>query len=233
MKKPAVICRNLVKTYGEGDAQVVALRGVDLDVNSGEILMLVGPSGCGKTTFISIISSILKQDSGDCIVFGKSLNSLPEKERTFYRGKHIGFVFQSFNLVPMLTAQENISVPLIINGMDRKVAMDKAAEMMIRVGLEKRMHHLPMQLSGGEQQRIAILRGCVHDPELIVCDEPTSALDHQTGEKVLTLLRELTHNAKHALVIVTHDARIFHYADRIAKMDDGRIVSIEENVFNP
>lgn len=221
----AVICKNIVKTYGEGASKVTALKGINLEVKTGELLMLVGPSGCGKTTLISVISSILQQDSGECLIFGHDVNRFSENERTYYRGRHIGFVFQSFNLIPMLNAKENVSVPLILNGMERLEALERAEDLLIRVGLKERMDHLPNQLSGGEQQRVAISRGCIHEPQLIVCDEPTSALDHQTGEKVIDILKSLTSRKNCALIIVTHDERIFHFADRIAKLDDGRIIS--------
>lgn len=229
--EPAVTCKNIIKTYGSGEAMVTALRGIDLEVKAGEILMLVGPSGCGKTTLISIISTILQQDAGECLIFGKNLNSLPEKEKTYYRGKHIGFVFQSFNLIPSLTAKENVSVPLILNGVQRKIALEKAELLLESINLKERIDHFPSELSGGEQQRVAIARGCIHDPELIVCDEPTSALDHQTGEKVLELLTDLAIKNEKALLIVTHDSRIFHFAHRIAKMDDGKIISIQTSPY--
>lgn len=226
---PAVVCKNLIKTYGTGEAKVIALRGVDLEVYTGELLMLVGPSGCGKTTLLSIISSILTQDSGECLVFGKDLNALQNGERTAYRGKHIGFVFQSFNLIPTLTAQENAAIPLMLNGMEKNKALKEAAEMLQNVGLGHRVAAYPRKMSGGEQQRVAIARGCIHRPNLIVCDEPTSALDHETGTKVLEIFRNIVLSRNCALIIVTHDARIFEYADRILRMDDGHIIGEEKN----
>jgi len=222
----AVHCRNIVKSYGEGSAKVVALRGIDLDVLKGELMMLVGPSGCGKTTLISVIAGILDQDSGDCRVLGQDLLSMTQRTKTRFRGENVGFVFQAFNLLPTLTAAENASVPLLINGMARAKALQRAKEMLTRVGLGDRAHSLPAQLSGGQQQRVAIARALVHDPKLIVCDEPTSALDHETGHKVMDLLRAVALGEGRALVIVTHDARIFGFADRIARMDDGRILRV-------
>jgi putative ABC transport system ATP-binding protein len=224
----AVRCDDVVKTYGTGSAKVFALRGVDLDVNTGELLMLVGPSGCGKTTLISVIAGILDRDSGDCRVFGRDFQQMSAGEKTRTRGDTIGFVFQAFNLLPTLTAAENASIPLLIRGVNRRQAMDRARAMLERVGLGERMNSLPSQLSGGQQQRVAIARALVHSPKLIVCDEPTSALDHDTGHKVMELLRELALGDGRALVIVTHDARIFEFADRIARMDDGRVIAIEE-----
>ncbi|WP_395740729.1 ABC transporter ATP-binding protein [Prosthecobacter sp.] len=224
----AVSCRGLTKTFGSGATAFQALRGVDLEVRTGEMLMLVGPSGCGKTTLISIIAGVLRRDGGECSVFGHDYLSMPEQEITRFRGTHTGFVFQAFNLIPTLTAAENVSAPLVINGMKRKAAMQEASEMLRRVGFDERMlESSPVDLSGGQQQRVAIARSLVHQPDLIVCDEPTSALDGETGRKVMQLMRELALATNRALIVVTHDARIFDFADRIAHMEDGRITSIE------
>lgn len=225
----AVVCRGLTKVYGSGAASVHALRGVDLDVRSGELLMLVGPSGCGKTTLISVVAGILDPTAGTCLVFGQDLAALPQRKRTAYRGKSIGFVFQAFNLLPALSAAENVAVPLLILGETRKAAMKQAHAALDRVGIGSRSHARPAELSGGQQQRVAIARALVHDPRLVVCDEPTSALDADTGQHVMTLLREVAVAPGRALVIVTHDSRTFHFADRIARMDDGRIESVVAN----
>ena len=222
----AVRCDDIVKTYGTGSSQVVALRGVDLDVKAGELLMLVGPSGCGKTTLISVIAGILDPDSGECHVFGQDLPRMGNSEKTRYRGQTIGFVFQAFNLLPTLTAAENASVPLLINGMKRREAVDRAKNMLSRVGLGDRTNAMPSQLSGGQQQRVAIARALVHGPRLIVCDEPTSALDEKTGHTVMELMREIALGEDRSLIGVTHDARIFSFADRIAKMNDGRVEKV-------
>jgi putative ABC transport system ATP-binding protein len=224
----AVHCRGVTKTYGTGDAAVTALRGVDLDVEHGELLMLVGPSGCGKTTLISVIAAILDQDGGECIVLGENPSKMNQRERARFRGSSIGFVFQAFNLLPALSAAENVAVPLLINGMGRRQAIAKAKEMLEQVGLGARTSSLPAQLSGGQQQRVAIARALVHGPRLVVCDEPTSALDHETGHNVMALLRRVATGPDRALVVVTHDARIFEFADRIARMDDGHIESISK-----
>jgi putative ABC transport system ATP-binding protein len=222
----AVHCRGVTKTYGTGDARVMALRGIDLDVRRGELLMLVGPSGCGKTTLISVIAAILNQDSGDCEVLGQDLKNMDQNERTRFRGVSIGFVFQLFNLLPALNAVENVSVPLLINGVSRKNAETRASETLVEVDLGARLNALPAQLSGGQQQRVAIARALVHDPKLIVCDEPTSSLDHETGRSVMNILRGMAKSPDRALIVVTHDPRIFEFADRIAHMDDGTIIEI-------
>ena len=224
----AVSCRGVTKAYETAGTTVTALRGIDLDVRLGELMMLVGPSGCGKTTLISVIAGILDHDEGDCTVFGEDFKAMPDRVRTAYRGHNIGFVFQAFNLLPTLTAAENVSVPMLINGYSRRDAMERAEEALRRVNLGDRSRSLPKELSGGQQQRVAIARSLVHSPKLIVCDEPTSALDHETGHKVMALLREVAVGPGRALIIVTHDARIFEFADRIAKMDDGRVTQVIE-----
>ncbi|MGH7176299.1 MAG: ABC transporter ATP-binding protein [Tepidisphaeraceae bacterium] len=223
----AVRCEGVTKTYRSNGTSVTALRGIDLDVRTGELIMLVGPSGCGKTTLISIIAGILDHDDGQCMVFGQDFKRMRENDRTGYRGQNVGFVFQAFNLLPTLTAAENVAVPLLINEEPRRLAMERAEEALRRVGLADRIATLPKNLSGGQQQRVAIARALVHSPRLIVCDEPTSSLDHETGHNVMELLREVAVGPDRALIIVTHDARIFEFADRIARMDDGRIVGVD------
>jgi len=225
----AVTCRGVTKTYGEGASAVQALRGVDLEVRAGELLMLVGPSGCGKTTLISVIAGILDQDDGDVHVFGHDMKHMRQRARTAYRGKSIGFVFQAYNLLPALNAAENVAVPLMILGVPRREAVERARKVLTSVGIGDRAHSLPSQLSGGQQQRVAIARALIHQPKLIVCDEPTSALDQDTGHKIMEILREVALAEDRALVIVTHDSRTFEFADRIARMNDGLIERVEEN----
>jgi putative ABC transport system ATP-binding protein len=227
--KHAIVCKGVTKHYGEGSAKVVALRGVDLEIDKGELLMLVGPSGCGKTTLISVIAGILDRDAGECTVFGKDFSAMGQRQRTLLRGREIGFVFQAFNLLPTLTAAENVAVPLMILGESRSAAVKKAEGMLAAVGLGDRARSMPNQLSGGQQQRVAISRALIHEPKLIVCDEPTSALDHETGHVIMRLLKNMALRDDRALVIVTHDQRIFPFADRIAKMDDGRIVKLAKD----
>lgn len=228
----AVSCRGVTKTFGEGENAVQALRGVDLEVLLGQMTMLVGPSGCGKTTLISVIAGILERSAGECTVLGEDTSRLPDRQRAAWRGRNVGFVFQALNLVPTLTAAENVAIPLLILGVEYKAALARASTMLERVGLATRTRSLPAQLSGGQQQRIAIARALVHEPRLLVCDEPTSALDHETGHKVMELLREVASSENRALIVVTHDSRIFSFADRIAHMDDGRVERIETRATN-
>lgn len=226
----AVHCTGVTKTYTAGSTKVPALRGVDLQVKVGELLMLVGPSGCGKTTLISVLAGILDHDGGECLVFDQDLRAMAQNRRTRFRGVNIGFVFQAFNLLPTLTVTENVAVPLLINGVKGAAAGEQAVRILEQVGLGDKLHTLPAQLSGGQQQRVAIARALVHGPRLIVCDEPTSALDADTGHKIMEVLRQRALSHDRALIIVTHDNRIFNFADRIARMDDGRIVMVESQI---
>ncbi|NPV05353.1 MAG: ABC transporter ATP-binding protein [Syntrophaceae bacterium] len=226
----AVSLRGVTKAYGEGASRVQALRGVDLDVRPGELLMLVGPSGCGKTTLISVVAAILDHDEGDIVVFGHDLRSMSPAEKTRFRGANIGFVFQAYNLIPTLSVAENAAIPLLILGRRRAEALSRAEEVLRAVGLGDKLEAYPAALSGGQQQRVAIARALVNNPRLIVCDEPTSALDADTGRLVMEVLRKNALSEDRALVIVTHDNRIFSFADRIARMDDGRIILVEPQV---
>ncbi len=228
VKDIVVSCRDVTKSYGRGEATVAALRGVDLDVRRGELLMIAGPSGCGKTTLISVIAGMLSYDSGQCRVFGHDLQGMDEYERALFRRKTVGFIFQLFNLLAALTAAENVSIPLLIDGISWENIGRRARDMLEAVGLGPRSNALPMKLSGGEQQRVAIARALVHDPPLIVCDEPTSNLDHAAGHAVMELLRGVAKRPDRTIIVVTHDPRIFEFADRIARMDDGKITEIIE-----
>lgn len=229
MNNIAVRCKGVTKSYGVGETQVRALRGVDLEIKTGEMMMLVGPSGSGKTTLISIIAGVLERDEGECLVFGHDYKHVSHWEKARFRGQNIGFVFQLFNLIPTLSAAENVAAPLLINGLKRSDALERARDILNRVGMGDRTYSLPRELSGGQQQRVAIARAMVHSPKLIVCDEPTSALDHETGHKVMELLHEVVVGVERALIVVTHDSRIFEFANRIAKMDDGHIISVSDS----
>ena len=224
---PAVHVRGVTRDFGSGDAVARALRGVDLDVPHGELLMLVGPSGCGKTTLVSIIAGTLQPTGGDVQVFGKDLVAMSPAARVRFRRANVGFIFQSFNLLPALTAVENAAVPLIIAGGSRARALPAAAALLDRLGLGSRLTNLPSELSGGQQQRVAIARALVHEPRLLICDEPTSALDAENGRITMELISGLAVRPDRVVIVVTHDQRVYPYADRIATMEDGQIVSIE------
>jgi putative ABC transport system ATP-binding protein len=220
----AVSVRDVRKYFGQGDTRVEALRGVDLSVRAGELSFLVGPSGCGKTTLLSVIAGILEPSGGDVTVLGVQVLGLSGRDRVLFRRRNLGFVFQQYNLLPALTAAENVAVPLLAAGARRASALERATELLGRLGLAARVAALPSTLSGGQQQRVAIARALVHEPRLVVCDEPTAALDHESGEAVMTLLSESVVRPGRAVIVVTHDARVLHHADSIARMDDGRIV---------
>ena len=200
-----------------------AVRGVDLTVNTGELLLIVGPSGSGKTTLISLIAGILPYEEGVCKVFGEEYKEMTEEKKTIFRKNNIGFVFQSFNLIPMLSATENVAVPLLLNGISTPDAEKKAQELLIELDLHDKLDSSPKELSGGQQQRLAIARGFIHEPKLIVCDEPTAYLDHKTGDMVMDILKKKVLNKDRAIVVVTHDPRIFSYADRVVHMEDGQL----------
>ncbi len=224
----AVHIEGVTKHFGTGDNTVHALRGVDWDVYKGQMTMIVGPSGCGKTTLLSVIAGILDCSAGLVTILGQDVTAMGDRARTRFRASHIGFVFQQYNLLPALTAAENAAIPLVIAGWSRARAVGRARDVLGSLGMASKIESLPAQLSGGQQQRVAIARALVHEPRLLVCDEPTAALDHDTGLTVLELLREVAVRPDRAVVVVTHDNRIFHFGDRIAHMDDGRIVEVED-----
>ena len=223
----AVSCRQVKKEFGTGDNRALVLRGVDFNVRFGEMTMLVGPSGCGKTTLLSVIAGLLDATGGEIAVLGQNMDELSGSDSVLFRRKNLGFVFQQYNLLPALSAAENAAVPLLAAGVPRKKAVDQASALLAELGLEQRLRALPSQLSGGQQQRVALARALVHEPRLIVCDEPTSALDHETGQAVMDLLTKVAVRDDRAVIVVTHDSRVFDFADRIAYMDDGRIVKTE------
>ncbi len=221
--------RGVNKVFGEPGTEVHALEKVEFNVNCGELLLLVGPSGCGKTTLLSVLAGILDATSGEVEVFGERVDLLDQKGKTDFRKRTIGFIFQQFNLLPTLSARENVAVPLLIHGMDYDEAQKKALIYLDEVGLSNRADFLPGKLSGGQQQRVAIARALVTEPRLIVCDEPTASLDGETGKQILQMFRTTALGPDRAIVVVTHDSRIFQYGDRIAEMLDGKILSIHEN----
>ena len=226
---PVVVdVRAVEKSFGDGANRIHVLKQVHLQARTGEIMMLVGPSGCGKTTLLSAIAGTLRIESGSINVFDNPLEKMSGHALTRFRAKNIGFIFQQFNLIPTLTVAENVGVPLLIQGVSSSTALKRSREVLEKVGLGARWKERPNKLSGGEQQRVAIARALVHEPPLVICDEPTAALDAQNGEIVLDLFRQVARSAERAVIIVTHDNRIFSYADRIARMDDGEIVEVRE-----
>ncbi len=220
----AVSVVDLNKSFKVGDDSVPVLHDINVTINMGELTLLVGPSGCGKTTLISIISGILSPTSGDVAVMGQFLGGLKDRAKTLFRRDMLGFIFQQYNLLPALTAAENAAMPLIAAGLSNRLAVEKAAHLLRQIGMGAQIDKLPKQMSGGQQQRVAIARSLVHNPKLIVCDEPTAALDAKTGIEVMQLLREIANDSGRAVLIVTHDSRIYHFADRILEMSDGRII---------
>jgi putative ABC transport system ATP-binding protein len=223
----AVKSRNLQKHFGEGESRISVLRGVDFDVHLGEMSFLVGPSGSGKTTLLSVVAGLLDSSGGSLEVLGKEVEKLPAEQRILFRRQNLGFVFQQYNLLPALTAAENAAVPLMAAGVKTREAIQRAGGLLKALKMGKRLQSLPSQLSGGEQQRVALARALIHEPRLVVCDEPTAALDAETGQTVMQLLSDIAVRPDRAVLVVTHDNRIFHFADRMAFMDDGKIVRTE------
>lgn len=222
----AVRVRGLVKSFGTGETSVTVLKGIDLDVHFGELLLLVGESGGGKTTLLSAIAGILDVDAGELEVLGAPLTAMSPGDRTQFRGRTMGFIYQQFNLLPTLTAAENVAVPLLIQNCRKTEALKRARVMLERVGLGDRTDFLPKNLSGGQQQRVAIARALVNEPQLLVCDEPTAALDGPNGQKTMELIRTVGRASDRSVIVVTHDSRVFQFGDRMAELTDGRIVDI-------
>lgn len=220
--------RELTKSYGSGETAVDALRDVELDVHESELLLLLGASGSGKTTLISIMGCILSATSGSCQVLGRETVGMPQSALQRLRLDNIGFIFQGFNLFPALTAQENVEIALDLKGISGSEARRRSAALLDRVGLGPKLRSLPADLSGGQKQRVAIARALAGEPKIILADEPTAALDSTSGKMVMDLLQELAHEQKRSVVVVTHDNRIFNYADRIVHIDDGRIAENEQ-----
>ena len=219
----AIRVAGLSKTFGTGDSRTQALKGIDFSAHEGEIHLVIGQSGCGKTTLLSVIAGTLLWEEGEVDIFGTRFNGLRPGAVTAFRGRNVGFIFQQFNLIPTLNCVENVSVPLLLNGKSRAEAEKQATEWLGRVGLGDKLSKHPTQLSGGQQQRVAIARALIHEPRLLICDEPTSALDAATGRQVMELLVGVARSAGRCVVIVTHDPRIYRYADRITELEDGRV----------
>jgi putative ABC transport system ATP-binding protein len=219
----AVRLVGVTKEFGDADNRTIALKDVSLELPYGELVLLVGPSGCGKTTLISLVAGLLDPTKGEVDVLGQNLTAMSGTRKVHFRGKNIGFVFQQYNLLPAMNAVENACVPLLIAGWSRAKALEKAAHFLELVGLGNRMKSYPTQLSGGQQQRVAIARALVHDPHMLVCDEPTAALDAHSGRTVMELIRKVAVEPDRAVIVVTHDSRVYDFGDRLVEMSDGCI----------
>jgi putative ABC transport system ATP-binding protein len=226
--QPAIAVHNVTKTYSQGSAAVHALNGVNLAVQSGEVVFLMGPSGSGKTTLLSVMGCILQPTAGSVRIRGREVAGLPERELPAIRLAHIGFVFQGFNLFPTLSAGENVELALDLKGIRGRDARRRAMELLEQVGIREKFDIFPADLSGGQKQRVAIARALAGAPDILLADEPTAALDSHVGRRILELVRSLAHAQGVAVVIVTHDSRMLQFADRLVHIEDGRIVEPSE-----
>jgi len=220
---------NVSKTYTSGNVQVQALRGVSLSVARGEMLAIMGPSGCGKTTLLNCISGLDRIDGGAVRIEGVDLASLNDRQRTKYRAESMGFIFQTYNLLPVLSAVENVELPLVVSGVGTSAARKQALAALDRVGLADRAANWPSQLSGGQRQRVTIARSLVNDPAIVWADEPTGALDSKTANEIMTLIETLNREHNQTFVIVTHDQGVGRRCHRLISMSDGEIVGEETN----
>ncbi len=227
---PLAICADhLTKTFGEGEARTVAVNDVSLDIPLGQMLYIVGPSGSGKTTLLSMISGILRPTSGRVLIKGVDIWAMSASQDALFRLQNIGFVFQDFHLFPRLTTAENVAIPLVLRGVKWNAALETARRYLAIVGLANRAEFEPVKLSGGEQQRVAIARAIVTQPDILILDEPTASLDGDTGRNIVAFVRTELLTPTRAIVIVTHDARIYEFASAILHMEDGRLSSREDN----
>lgn len=220
---PIIETRNLCKRFGVGDTEVEILKGIDLQIDSGEFVAIMGPSGSGKSTLLSILGGIEVPSSGNVLLEGVDLASLNDTQRTLIRRRRIGFIFQAFNLLPTLSALENVALPLELDGRKSSEARQLATNVLKQVELEHRMGHLPSKMSGGEQQRVAIARALVNSPALVLADEPTGNLDSRQGQRVTQLLKSLVIEGGHTIVMVTHDSSVAREATRLLEFRDGKI----------
>jgi putative ABC transport system ATP-binding protein len=232
MANTAVKAKELVKWFGEGETKTYAVRDVSFEAYFGEMLYIVGPSGSGKTTLLSMISGILRPNSGTVVVEDKEIWSLTKDQIADFRLNTVGFVFQDYHLFPRLTTAENVAIPLVLKKRSWDEALKASIEYLEIVGLKERAHLPPVRLSTGEQQRVAIARAIVGGPDILILDEPTASLDGDTGRRILDFIRKNILNEKRFILIVTHDIRIYEYADRMMKMEDGKIMEILEGGFD-
>jgi putative ABC transport system ATP-binding protein len=216
--------KDVRKEYKRGDSKTVAVDGISLRIEKGEFVSIMGPSGSGKSTMLHLIGALDTPTAGDVILNGESTAKMGEHALTLFRRQRLGFVFQFFNLLPTMSAAENAALPALLNGVARGAAMDQAQALLSRVGLSKRLHHRPEQLSGGEMQRVAIARALMNKPVVLLADEPTGNLDSSTGADVLHMLRETTQTEQITLVMVTHDPNAAKVGDRVIQLKDGRVV---------
>jgi putative ABC transport system ATP-binding protein len=224
MSPPIVEARSIVKTYDTGAVRIEALRGVELTLERGEMAAIMGPSGCGKTTLLNCLSGLDAVDEGEVVIDGTSLSEMSDRERTDYRARHMGFVFQFYNLMPVLTAVENVELPLLIARESGSTARRRALEALDLVGLADRASHVPDELSGGERQRVTIARSLVNDPAIVWADEPTGDLDSENAQDIVALMRDLNLSRGLSFLIVTHDIAVGRQTDRIVRMLDGAVV---------
>jgi putative ABC transport system ATP-binding protein len=227
---PAISASELAKWFGEGDLKTYAVRDVSFEAYFGEIFFIVGPSGSGKTTLLSMISGILRPNSGAVTVDNIDIWKLESDQIAEFRLNKVGFVFQDYHLFPRLTTAENVAIPLILKKQDWDESIQEATHYLEIVGLKNKIELPPVKLSGGEQQRVAIARALVSQPDILIFDEPTASLDGDTGRRIMDFVKTSILNDKRCILIVTHDSRIFEYADRIMKMEDGKIVGIEKGI---
>lgn len=224
MSEPIIVAKQIHKTYRTGEVEVHALRGIDLTIQPGEMVAIMGPSGCGKTTLINCLSGLDQFDRGEVLIEGTPLHSMKDKVRTTYRAQRMGFVFQTFNLLPVISAVENVEMPLLVSGVRPREARQRSLAALDSVGLSHRANHRPAELSGGERQRVTVARSLVNNPAIVWADEPTGNLDSQTAADVLSLMQRLNLEQGQTFVIVTHDAKVGKLCDRVVRMRDGEIV---------
>lgn len=227
-REPVIQVKGLYKIYRLGEEKVRALNGVDFTINRGEFCSIVGTSGSGKSTLLNMLAGLEKPTKGEIIIAGEHIETKKENQLVAFRRNHIGFIFQSYNLLPTLSAMENVALPLTFQGVGKKARTKRAAELLKLVGLSTHQKHKPTQMSGGQQQRVGVARALVVEPEIIFADEPTGNLDSVTSEDMMELMRKVVYERNQTLVMVTHDDHLAGYADRIIRIKDGKVISITE-----